>query len=112
MGLQPSELSERVAIQQTSTSSDGQGGRTTSWSTLATVYAKVQPLNSREAIQARAVASEVAYRVLLRFRSDVDATMRLLWTPSWSSAAGSKTLEIHGVRMQRDALELDCAEAS
>ena len=112
--IDPADLSERVTIQKTTIVADDQGGRATSWGTLATVWATVRALSSREAIQARAVASKVSYEVTVRYRGDVTPAMRLAWVPSWSSTTPARTLEILGVRPDRGAhvLRLDCGEAA
>ena len=110
--LQPSELSERVVIQANTVSTDNQGGRSSSWGTLATVWGHVRAANTREAIQARAVTSETQYVVTIRYRSDVTPKHRLQWTPSWSSATAAKTLQINGMRPLRlsQTMQLDCGE--
>ena len=110
--LQPSELSERVVIQANTVTSDNQGGRSSSWGTLATVWAHVRPATTREAIQARAVSTETQYVVTIRYRADVTVKHRLSWTPSWSSATAAKTLQINGLRPLRlsQTLQIDCGE--
>ena len=110
--LQPSELSERVVIQENTITSDNQGGRASSWGTLATVWAHVRAATTREALQARSVTSETQYVVTVRYRTDVTAKNRLQWTPSWSSGTAAKTLQIQGVRPLRlsQTLQLDCGE--
>ena len=54
------------------------GALTTTWATVATVWAAVEPLSAREFIAAQAGQSEVSARVVIRHRDDVDATMRAL----------------------------------
>jgi len=109
----PATLSERIVIQTLSTSVDNQGGRSSSYATLATVWATVRPLTAREALAAKAAASLVEYEVTTRYRSDVTPKMRITWTPSWSSGTASRTLEIHGLRVDRasQTMALDCGEA-
>ena len=112
--LNPADLTERITIQTSSVVADDQGGRATTWSTLATVWAAVRALSGREAIQARAVASEVNYEVVVRYRSDLTAKLRIAWVPSWSSGTASRPLEVHAVRPDRvtQTIALDCAEAA
>jgi len=112
--LNPATLSERIVIQTLSTSVDNQGGRSSSWSTLATVWADVRPLTARETLAAKSAASLVGYEVTTRYRSDVTPKMRITWTPSWSSGTASRTLEVHGVRVDRptQTMALDCGEAT
>jgi SPP1 family predicted phage head-tail adaptor len=109
--LTAGNLTDRVTIQQKSTTADGQGGRSTTWGTLATVWAQVMPLRMGEKLQAAAVGSTLGYRVTVRYRADITPAMRIRWTPF--KAASAKTLEIHGVQPfdgGRRLLTLDCAE--
>lgn len=112
--MNPGLLRERVTIQQNTKTADSQGGFSSSWGTLAIVAAQVTPLSGREVLQAASIGSEVAFRAVIRTRTDVRPTMRLQWTPSWASGAPTKTLEISAVRPDlREPtayLELDCAE--
>lgn len=89
-----STLRERVTIQQLSATNDGYGGRTQSWVTLATVFAQVQPLYSITG--ERAMADErtatAGYRVNIRARTDIAASMRILWK--------THTLLIHSIHEQ------------
>lgn len=104
-------MRERVTIQEKTTTADGQGGRATSWGTLATVWAAVVPLTMGEKLQAAAIGSTLAYRVSCRYRADVTPSMRLRWTPFLSET--TKTLEIHGVTATdggRQWMYMDCAE--
>ena len=108
----PSQLTERVVIQRATTTADNQGGRSTAWGTFATVWAQVRSLTSRETVAAKAAASKVRYEVAIRVLDCVDPSMRLQWVPSWSASAGTKVLEISGIRPDGEAqrLRLDCGE--
>jgi len=111
-GRESGRLSQRVVIQQKTTTTDSQLGRAVTWSTLATVWADVQPATGGEQLQARAVGSQVQYVVEIQDRSDVTASMRLSWTPYGGSA---KTLQILGVRAKAGEpyrLLLDCGEVA
>lgn len=104
-------LRERVTIQSKTSVSDGEGGRTPTWSTLATVWAQVEPLRMGERLQANALGSALTWRVVMRYRADVTPQMRLQWTPRLATAA--KTLEVHGVQphaTDRHGLVLECSE--
>jgi SPP1 family predicted phage head-tail adaptor len=111
MPCRAGELRDRVTIQSKTTVADGQGGRTTTWGTLDTVWARVSPVRTAERLQAAAIGALQAYQVTIRSRSDVTTAMRLSWTPF--RAGSAKTLEIHGVTPLdggRSFLLLDCAE--
>lgn len=105
-------LRDRVTIQQPSFAPDGQGGSVTSWSTLATIWAQVVPVAVGEQLSEGAIGARQVYRVIVRYRGDLAATMRVLWTPYLGAAA--KTLQVNGVQPHPDEprtlLQLACAE--
>lgn len=100
---------ERVQIQQRTSSSDGIGGQTASWSTLATTWGEIIPLDGRdeEHLSGDQVTVLQAYHFGLRYRTGArpSPTMRLIWR--------GKTLEIRTV-VDDDALKkrivVQCAE--
>ncbi len=119
MALGAGDLRDRVTVLKRSTSSDGQGGRSTSWVDLVTgsvtsltrFAARVMPMRAAERLQAAAIGATLGYVVTLRYRADITPAMRISWRPYLATTA--KTLEVHGVRPvdgERAFLELDCAE--
>lgn len=103
-------LIDRVVIQQNTTTADSQGGRASSWGTLATVWANVRPARASEQQQAEALGSHVDYAVTIRYRADVTPSMRLSWTPYGGSARTIQILGAHDVDGRRQFLLLTCAE--
>lgn len=100
-------LRHRVTVQRNTTSSDGKGGQTASWGTLATVWASVEPSTPKEDQQAGAMTGTLRYRVRLRLESVTpQAKDRVLWD--------SKTLEILGPPANEGGRDrmwlLDCGE--
>lgn len=75
----PGQLRERLKIEQALLSTRDDGGLTVTWSTLAKVWARVQPLRGREALAAQQLESSLTHRVTIRYRSDIRAAMRLDW---------------------------------
>jgi len=71
-------LRHRVTIQQPVVAVNGYGERITTWSTVAVVWAAVEPLRGREFFDAEQVQAEISHRVVLRYRSGLTTTMRLL----------------------------------
>ena len=107
MRLSPSigNMRERVAIQQKTSSTDSQGGRSVTWGILETVAAAIEPEGATtEQIQAGAITATGRYRVRLRHRTDVTAAMRLRWR--------TRILQILSVVSdeRRRFLLLQCAE--
>lgn len=73
-------MRHRVAFQSRTTVADGAGGRSVSWSTTATVWAKVSPLRGTEAIVAGKVSSPATHKVTIRAGSvAVDHSMRMVF---------------------------------
>lgn len=99
-----SRLRERVTLQAEARTSNGQGGFTTAWSDVATIWAEVIGLSGDESIQAAIERSSIRYRVTIRKRSDVSPRNRLVW--------GSTKLDVRSViadpRNDKAALVLIC----
>ena len=53
--------------------------RLITWSTLATVWARVEVLRGREFVELRAAGSEITTRFTVRYRSDVSTVNALTW---------------------------------
>lgn len=75
-----SDLRHRVALQRPSDASDGQGGASRSWTTVATVWAQVTPGAGGERVIAQGVREQSPYDVRIRYRADVTAAWRILWS--------------------------------
>lgn len=87
MSLKAGRLRHRVQIQeyvaQTDTAGDviqdpqtGEVAKT--WTTVATVWAAIEPLSAREFIQSAASQTEISARITIRYRAGLTADMRLL----------------------------------
>lgn len=76
-----SRLRERVTIESPERNADTYGGGDATWIVFATVYASVKPLMcaASDVLTADQVSAIAGYRVSLRKRDDVDASMRILW---------------------------------
>lgn len=73
------KLRNWIEIQYRQESQDSTTGEVTiTWAALASVWAEVVPMSAREFRDAQAQQSEVRGRMVIRYRSDVDATMRVL----------------------------------
>jgi SPP1 family predicted phage head-tail adaptor len=71
-------LRHRVTIQEPVVARNGYNEAITTWSTVATVWASVEPLSGREFFAAEHVQSEITHRVKMRYRSGVAPTMRVV----------------------------------
>lgn len=97
-----------IALQSPAGARDSVGERTTTWTTVETVWADISPLSVRDLIAAGQTQSEVSHRVKVRYSSSIagiDASWRVLY--------GSRVFVISGVRnLEEDSrvLELICSE--
>lgn len=94
----------------------GQGENGAAWRTLDSLAAEMIPLGSMERLQIQAVQSTVQYRFRVHRRSDIEPTMRVLWTPSWVSGEARKTLVLIGPPLPvgdgRRFMYLECSEVA
>ena len=78
--MKAGKLRKRVAIQsRTDSVSDETMAPTQTWTTVATVWASVEPLSGQEGIQANQLNAELSHRVTIRYYSGLTAAYRILW---------------------------------
>ena len=75
--MRAGQLRHRVIIQSVSDAASAFGDISQSWSTLATVWGKVEPLSAQEAFSAQQTKTRVSHKVTMRYRSDVTTKNRL-----------------------------------
>lgn len=84
------KLRHRVTLQAEAPSQNATTGVVThGWTTVATVWASIEPLSAREFVAASAVSSKVVARIVIRYRAGVAPSMRIVH--------GSRTYNIEGV---------------
>lgn len=99
------ELNRRITLEQLTMSPDGSGGATSTWGALATVWAQVSPKAGSEKLHGDQLTPTITYGVTIRYRKDVDASMRVLYE--------GRLLRINGVIDQGEMhrfLTLSCDE--
>ena len=74
--MRAGELRSRLVVESPQRVSDGAGGAVTSWLELATIWANVAPTSAREQVSAEQRAEKTTHKITLRYRNDIDATMR------------------------------------
>jgi SPP1 family predicted phage head-tail adaptor len=77
--LTSGELTRRVTIQSPSDADDGGGGSERTWTTVATVWAKIEPGTGREFLAAQQLTPELSHLITIRWRSDVNAKCRAVY---------------------------------
>lgn len=98
-------LDRFVTLERAVTSSDGQGGRVTTWTTVAQFWAQLTPLAAREAVQGMAMRATLTHRVRCWFREDVREADRLTYDGRRFEVIGQREIGL------RAGLELDVVEA-
>lgn len=79
MALAAGDLRHFVRIEKPQSYQNQQTGELcTRWVMVAQVYAQIVPSSVREFMAAKAEQSEVTGRIVIRHRSDVNATMRIV----------------------------------
>lgn len=101
------KLRHRITIQRPARSQNPETGAITqTWEDVAPVWASVEPLSAREFIAAQSTQSRVTARIVIRYRDDIDASMRILHK--------GKIYNIEGVlpdnQSGREWLTLPCSE--
>ena len=82
------QLRHRVTLQKRQAIVSPYGERTTSWADVATCWADFHPLSVREFLSQSGTQSQVTARVVIRYRDDVDPTMRLAYRGKVYNIAG------------------------
>lgn len=76
--MQAGRLNRRCTLQQPGTATDELGQPIPGWTDVATVWGDIRHLGGLEAIKAGAVTSSVRASIRIRYRADLDASMRVL----------------------------------
>lgn len=76
--MRAGRLNRQIRFEQATRARDSYGGYTEAWSTVATVWAAIEPLNGREYFEARTVNTETTVRFRIRYRSGLDSEMRIV----------------------------------
>ena len=71
-------MRHRVQIQAKTVAHDDHGAPVATWTPVATVWASLEATSTREWFAAQQVQSEVTQRIRIRYRTDIDATMRVV----------------------------------
>lgn len=89
MPLSPGRLRQRVEVWRKIDVDNGRGGRTSTWTKIATLWAEVLGQNGREALLAQAVQGVQFFRITVRFGSGIVDTDQLRY--------GAITLNVRSV---------------
>lgn len=81
--------------------SDSQGGGGSGWYTLDSgVWANIEAMSAGEQLAAGGISAIGSYNCMIRYRTDVKETMRVVWRQKGEPAG--RTYEIHAVQPNKD----------
>ncbi|MDF1720520.1 MAG: phage head closure protein [Minwuia sp.] len=98
--MQPGAMDQRIRIEGQGNTSDGQGGFTRAWSTVATVWARVEPITAKEAVEAGRIEFSQRFRIMLRTRLDFTTAARMVWTSNADMILNIREIHNGGPRPQ------------
>jgi SPP1 family predicted phage head-tail adaptor len=81
--MRAGQLRHTIAIQQRTQTTDNMGGYTEAWAAvtgMSAVPAAVWPLKSSERLEEAKLELSTTYRIRIRYRPGVDASMRIYWS--------------------------------
>ena len=87
--MEAGKLRHRIGIEkQVNSQNETTGEMVVSWLTLADVWGEFSPLSVRELLVAQSQKSAVQARVRIRYRDDIDASMRIVFRGKHYNIAG------------------------
>lgn len=102
------ELRHRIQFQEAALVDDGYGGQVETWSEFETVWARVEPLSTRERMFAQKLEGNVTHKIKIRYLEGITTAMRISFK--------GRIFKILGPPINLDErgrwLELQCEEGS
>ena len=105
--MRAGQLRHQIQLQNGTSVQDSLGQSMPTFTTYATVWAKVEPLRGAEVERGKQIFAECDYKVTIRYRDGVKVTDRVVF--------GSQTFEIGSMvnwAMRNIMLELYCKEVN
>jgi len=75
--IDPGRFRTELALEQATPTPDGAGGFTETWTEVALVFARIEPLAARDRFGAAQTLEDVTHRITIRQRPDVASGKRL-----------------------------------
>jgi SPP1 family predicted phage head-tail adaptor len=75
--LDPGQMTARLDLEAPAETSDGQGGATVAFASVASLWARIEPVSEIREEQAGGDIFTLTHRIWLRFRRDIQSGMRL-----------------------------------
>lgn len=101
------DLRHRIAIERPERTSDGAGGSTTEWMTVAEVWAAIWSRSADEDFTLDRVAGTATHDVWIRYRADVQPDMRIRFGTRLFDILGAIDVEDRGAWLKCPVEERD-----
>lgn len=75
--IDPGQLTSELALEAMQPLPDGMGGYAETWSEIAMVWGRIEPVSSTQKDFGARPQPEVTHRILMRFREDISTDKRL-----------------------------------
>lgn len=72
-------LRARIVLQRETVLAQGGGSYVAQWEDVANLWARIEPVSAREVLQGQRLEARITHRIVLRYRSDAVAGMRVAW---------------------------------
>lgn len=99
-------LRHRITVEEEKRVPDGRGGHTETWEPVASIWADVEPLSTRDRLVAQQVQSDISHRVTGRYRSGLSGRLRVVHHGRYLYVVGAP-INVDGRNIW---LQLNCAE--
>jgi SPP1 family predicted phage head-tail adaptor len=90
--MNPGDLRSKIIIEEATYTDNGFGGKITTWTTLATVWAKVEHLSGRELQIAQQISPNILYEITIRYRSEMSTQYRIYYSGQYFNIRDIKDL--------------------
>lgn len=77
--MKAGSLRHKITIQENAALNDAAGSQKPVWQDVCTVQAAIKPLSGRELIVSQAENSEISVRIVIRYRTGITASMRIVY---------------------------------
>lgn len=76
--IDPGALRTEMSLQQAALTGDGLGGHVESWTEIATLFARIEPVAAGARFGAGQTVETTTHRITIRYRSGIASGMRLV----------------------------------
>jgi SPP1 family predicted phage head-tail adaptor len=104
--VEAGKLRRKVTIKEKTRTPDDYGGNTVTWTDVCTVWADVEPLSGTQLFTAMQNASEISYKLRIRYRNDIQPFMKAVLP----DGRELEIVDVIDVEFAHRVLELDCKE--